>query len=116
MAQHMMGTDADLRSSGASPCMRGMASMRVPAESVSLKTRPPPACDLASYNALRAIRDMIAAVAIGAVVLGDKEDLARTAMLNEGHAVDHFSPGWRPTHVLRAPVERYRLAIREVNE
>eukprot|EP00964_Phaeocystis_antarctica_P099444 scaffold65289_cov33-Phaeocystis_antarctica.AAC.1 len=48
MAQHMMGTDADLRSSGASPCMRGMASMRVPAESVSLKTRPPPACDLAS--------------------------------------------------------------------
>jgi len=31
---------------------------------------------------------MIAAVAIGAVVLGDKEDLARTAMLNEGHAVD----------------------------
>ena len=41
------------------------------------------------HNAcLRAIRDMIAAVAIGAVVLGDKEDLARTAMLNEGHAVD----------------------------
>ena len=31
---------------------------------------------------------MIAAVAIGAVVLGVKEDLARTAMLNEGHAVD----------------------------
>ena len=31
------------------------------------------------HNAcLRAIRDMIAAVAIGAVVLGDKEDLART--------------------------------------
>eukprot|EP00964_Phaeocystis_antarctica_P144405 scaffold110189_cov30-Phaeocystis_antarctica.AAC.1 len=44
MAQHMMGTDANLRSSGASPCMRGMASVRVPAESVSLKTRPPPAC------------------------------------------------------------------------
>ena len=41
------------------------------------------------HNAcLRAIRDMIAAVAIGTVVLGDKEDLARTAMLNEGHAVD----------------------------
>ena len=41
------------------------------------------------HNAcLRAIRDMIAAVAIGPVVLGDKEDLARTAMLNEGHAVD----------------------------
>ena len=36
-----------------------------------------------------AIRDIIAAVAVGAVVIaGDKEDLARTAMLNEGHAVD----------------------------
>ena len=41
------------------------------------------------HNAcLYAIRNMIAAVAIGTVVLGDKEDLARTAMLNEGHAVD----------------------------
>ena len=41
------------------------------------------------HNAcLRAIRDMIAAVAIGTVVIGDKEDLARTAMLNERHAVD----------------------------
>eukprot|EP00964_Phaeocystis_antarctica_P034160 scaffold19412_cov42-Phaeocystis_antarctica.AAC.1 len=28
----------------------------------------------------------------------------------------HFSPGWRPAHVLRAPVERYKLAIREGNE
>ena len=41
------------------------------------------------HNAcLRAIRDMIAAVAIGQVVLGDKEDAARTAFLNEGHVVD----------------------------
>eukprot|EP00964_Phaeocystis_antarctica_P093815 scaffold60618_cov72-Phaeocystis_antarctica.AAC.2 len=32
VAQHMMGTDADLRSSGASPCMRGVASMRTPAQ------------------------------------------------------------------------------------
>jgi len=41
------------------------------------------------HNAcLRAIRDMVAAVAIGQIVLGDKEDAARTAFLNEGHVVD----------------------------
>ena len=41
------------------------------------------------HNAcLRAIRDMVAAVAIGQLVLGDKEDAARTAFLNEGHVVD----------------------------
>ena len=48
MTQRKMGTDADLRSSGASPCTRRMASMCTPAESASLKTRPPVACDLAS--------------------------------------------------------------------
>ena len=42
MAQHRMGTDADLRSSGASPCMRRVTSTRMPAESASLSTRPPP--------------------------------------------------------------------------
>ena len=42
MAQHRMGTDADLRSSGASPCMRRVASTRVLAESASLNMHPPP--------------------------------------------------------------------------
>ena len=48
MAQRRMGTDADLRSSGASLCMREITLRRIPAESASLKTRPPVACDLAS--------------------------------------------------------------------
>ena len=47
-AQRRMGTDADLRSSGASLCMRGITLRRISAESASLKTRPPVACDLAS--------------------------------------------------------------------
>ena len=33
-------------------------------------------------------RDMVYAVAIGQIVPGDKEDMARTAFLNEAHAVD----------------------------
>ena len=28
----------------------------------------------------------------------------------------HFAPGWRPTHVLRTPAERYGLVIRQVDE
>ena len=41
------------------------------------------------HNAvLRATHKMVAAVAVGACVLGDKEDVAKTAALNEGHAVD----------------------------
>ena len=28
----------------------------------------------------------------------------------------HFAPGWRPTHVLRTPFERHRLAIRQGDE
>ena len=47
-AQRRMSTDADLRSSGASLCMREITLRRIPAESASLKTRPPVACDLAS--------------------------------------------------------------------
>ena len=41
------------------------------------------------HNAvLRATHKAVAAVAVGACVLGDKEDIAKTAMLNADHAVD----------------------------
>ena len=41
------------------------------------------------HNAvLRAVHKAVAAVAVGACVLGDKEDLDKTAMLNADHAVD----------------------------
>ena len=41
------------------------------------------------HNAvLRATHKMVAAVAVGACVLGDKGDPEKTAALNEGHAVD----------------------------
>ena len=40
------------------------------------------------------------AVAVGQIVLGDKEDLARTAFLNEDHAVDVESyPGYGPPNL-----------------
>ena len=37
---------------------------------------------------LRAVHTMVSAVAVGDIVLGDKDDVAKTAMLNAGHAVD----------------------------
>ena len=37
---------------------------------------------------LRKKADMVTAVAVGSIILGDKDDVARTAMLNAGHAVD----------------------------
>ena len=37
---------------------------------------------------MRAVQTMVSAVAVGQIVLGDKDDEARTAMLNAGHAVD----------------------------
>ena len=41
------------------------------------------------HNAvLRTVHHMVSAVAVGPCVLGDKDDVEKTAALNEGHAVD----------------------------
>ena len=40
------------------------------------------------HAVLRKGHQMVSAVAVGSVVLGDKEDPAKTSMLNEGCAVD----------------------------
>ena len=41
------------------------------------------------HNAVvRAIYDMVAAVAVGPVILGDKEDPSKTDMINVGHVID----------------------------
>ena len=50
VASHVRCSDADLRSTGASPCMRRVASTRVLAESASLSTRQPLACHLSSVS------------------------------------------------------------------